>query len=72
MTDANFKSSIYLRSVVETDSITVTPVLWLANGNKYTLPDVTLEPAGTAIVDINAGLAAQGISSWATLSGYVL
>jgi Bacterial Ig-like domain (group 2) len=71
MTDANFKSSIYLRSVVETDSVTVTPILRLANGTKYTLPDVTLEPAGIAIIDINAGLQSKGISYWATLSGYV-
>jgi hypothetical protein len=71
ITDANFKASIYLRSVVETDPITVTPILWLANGTKYTLPNVTLEPAGIAIIDINAGLQSQGISPWATLSGYV-
>jgi hypothetical protein len=71
MTDANFKSSIYLRSVVESDPITVTPILWLSNGTKYTLPDVTLEPAGIAIIDINAGLQSKGISSWATLTGYV-
>ncbi len=71
MTDANFKSSIYLRSVVESDPITVTPILWLSNGTKYTLPNVTLEPAGIAIIDINAGLQSKGISSWSTLTGYV-
>jgi len=71
MTDANFKSSIYLRSVVETDPVTVTPILWLSNGMKYTLPDVTIEPAGVAIIDINAGLQSKGVSSWATLTGYV-
>ena len=71
MTDANFKSSIYLKNIVETDPVTVTPILYLANGTKYTLPDVKLEAGGTAIVDINAGLEAQGISSYATLSGYV-
>src|SRR5258708_5311705 len=71
MTDANFKSSIYLRSVVESDPVTVTPILWLSNGTKYTLPNVTLEPAGIAIIDINAGLQSKGISSWATLTGYV-
>jgi hypothetical protein len=71
ITDANFKSSIYLKNVVETSRVTVTPVLYLSNGAKYVLPDVTLEPAGTAIVDINAGLQAQGIASYATLSGYV-
>jgi hypothetical protein len=71
MTDANFKSSIYLKNAVATDPITVTPILYLSNGTKYTLPNVTLEPSGTAIVDINAGLEQQGIASYATLSGYV-
>src|SRR5882762_182229 len=69
--DANFKSSIYLKNVVETSPVTIKPVLYLSNGMKYALPDVILEPAGTAIVDINAGLQAHGIASYATLSGYV-
>lgn len=71
ITDANFKSSIYLKNVVETSPVTVTPVLFLSNGTKYVLPDVTLEPSGTAIVDVNAGLQAQGVAGYATLSGYV-
>jgi hypothetical protein len=71
MIDANFKSSIYLRNVVETDPVTVTPILYLSNGTKYALPDVTVEPAGVAIISINDGLQKKGISSWATLSGYV-
>jgi hypothetical protein len=71
MTDANFKSSIYLRNSVETDPITVTPVLHLSNGSKYTLADVKVEPAGIAIIDINAGLSKLDISPVATLSGYV-
>src|SRR6267143_5688638 len=71
MIDANFKSSIYLRNVVETDPVTVTPILYLSNGTKYTLPDVTVEPAGIAIISINDALQKKGISSFATLSGYV-
>src|SRR6267154_3009090 len=71
MIDANFKSSIYLRNVVETDPVTVTPILYLSNGVKYTLPDVTVEPAGVAIISINDALQKKGISSWATLQGYV-
>jgi hypothetical protein len=51
MTDANFKSSIYLKNVVETSAVTVTPILYLSNGTKYTLTDVTLEPSGTAILE---------------------
>jgi hypothetical protein len=56
MIDGNFKSSIYLKNGVETSSVTVTPILYLSNGTRYSLPDVQLEPAGTAIVDINASL----------------
>ena len=35
------------------------------------MPAVTLEPTGIAIVDINQGLAEQGVAPYATLSGYV-
>src|SRR5579872_6958522 len=41
MIDANFKSTIYLRNDVETDPVTVTPILWLSNGKRFTLDDVT-------------------------------
>jgi hypothetical protein len=71
MTDADFKSSIYLKNIVETDPVTVTPILHLSNGAKYTLTAVTVQPAGLAIISINDELQRQGISSWATLSGYI-
>ena len=71
MTDPNTRSSIYVRNVVETDSITTTPILYLSNGNRYVLPDVAVEPAGVAIISINDELEKQGISSKAPLSGYV-
>ena len=71
MVDANFKSAIYIRNVVETQSVSVTPILYLSNGTKYSLPQVKLEPAGTTIVDVNAALDSLGLASYATLSGYV-
>lgn len=71
MTDANWKSSIYLRNGVETDSITVTPILHLSNGARYVLADVAIEPAGVAIININDGLDKLGISPVATFSGYL-
>jgi hypothetical protein len=71
MVDASLKSAIYLKNGVETSAVTVTPVLYLSNGVKYKLPDLKLEPSGTAVVDINAALAELGIASYATLSGYV-
>jgi hypothetical protein len=71
MTDANFKSSIYIKSDLQTSSLAVTPLLYLSNGKKLRLPDVTVEAAGTAVIRVNDALASLGISSWATLSGYV-
>jgi DNA-directed RNA polymerase subunit H (RpoH/RPB5) len=53
MTDPDFKSSIYIKNIVETDPVTVTPILHLSNGAKYTLPDVTIKPADLAIISIN-------------------
>jgi hypothetical protein len=71
MMDANFKSTIYLRNDVETDPVTVTPILWLSNGKRFTLDDVTLEPAGISVININQELSNKGLASWATLMGYV-
>ena len=71
ITDANFKSALYLKNVVENHAVTVTPILYLANGMQYSLPQVSIDPAGTATVDINAALNSLGIASYATLSGYV-
>ena len=59
MTDAYTKSSVYVRSDVETASITVIPVLYLSNGVKVSLSAITLKPAGTAVININDGLAAE-------------
>jgi len=70
-TDGNFKSTVYLDNMLKEDSLTVTPVLHLANGVAYTLAPVTLEPSGTAAIDINQSLAKQGVAPYATLSGYV-
>jgi hypothetical protein len=71
MTDPNSSATLYLKNNVEVSAIKVTPVLHLSNGAQYPLPDVNLEPSGTAQVSINDGLQAQGIASFAPLSGYV-
>jgi hypothetical protein len=70
MTGANNKASLYLKNGLKTDTITVTPILYLSNGGRYALPAVTLEPSGTSIVDINEGLAKQGIAPYGQLYGY--
>jgi len=71
MVDANFKSTIYLKNIVETSPITVTPVLHVSNGKRYALPAIQLEASGTATLDVNSSLQALGIAPYATLSGWV-
>lgn len=71
MIGANFKSSIYIKSVVETSPVPVTPILYLSNGVRFVLPPIQLEPAGIAVIDVNTALQNQGIAPYATLSGYV-
>src|SRR5258708_32253084 len=71
MIDANFKFSIYLKNDIKVAPITVTPILYLSNGQRYQLQDVSLEPSGTAVISINQALSDQGIAPWGTLSGYV-
>jgi hypothetical protein len=70
MTDGKWKASLYLKNRLKTDPITVAPVLYLSNGQRYPLAPVTLEPSGTAIVDIGQGLESVGIAPYATLCGY--
>jgi hypothetical protein len=71
MIDANFKSTLYLKNGVKNAPVTATPILYLSNGKNFTLPEVQLDPSGTAVVNINNELSKQGIASWATLSGYL-
>jgi hypothetical protein len=69
MVGANFKSSIYVKNLVETSTVSVTPVLYLSNGIKFTLTPVQLAPAGIAVIDVNGALQNQGIAPYATLRG---
>jgi hypothetical protein len=71
MIDANSRSTIYVKNVVETSAVTATPILFLSNGAKYILPELTLDPGGTGVVDVNASLQSLGIAPYATLMGYV-
>lgn len=71
MTDANFKSTLTLRNLVATTAITVTPTIYLSNGRKILLTNVKLDPDGVVVINLNDELAKHGVSSFATLSGYV-
>ena len=70
MTGPNMKSALYLKNTMKTSPLTVTPIFYLSNGVRVTSSPVSLEPSGTAIVDINQSLAQQGIAPYATLYGY--
>jgi hypothetical protein len=71
MSDANFRSTIYVKNIVKFAPLTVSPVLYLSNGKAIKIPDLTLEPSATSVIDVNAALRDQGIAPWATLYGYV-
>src|SRR5579885_1067283 len=70
MNDAHWKAALYLKNGLKADPITVTPTLYLSNGQRYPLPSVNLDPSGTAIVDIGQALESVGIAPYATLCGY--
>jgi len=71
MIDADLKSTVYIKNVVETSAVTVTPILYLSNGARYSLPESKLEPAGIAVIDVKSALQNIGIAPYATLSGYM-
>jgi hypothetical protein len=71
MIDPNRKATIYIKNGLAELPLTVTPILFLSNGNRYALDAVTLEAAGTAVISINSALDMLGIASFAMLSGYV-
>jgi hypothetical protein len=70
MTDSNMKASLYLKNELKMDSLSVKPILYLSNGVRYALPAVSLEPSGTAIVDVNQALASEGVAPYAQLYGH--
>ena len=71
MVDANFKSTIYVKNLVETSAVPVTPVLYLSNGKQFALTPLQLAPGGIAVIDVNEALQNQSIAPYATLTGYV-
>ena len=55
--DGNFESTIRIKNSLVVGPLTVTPVLYMADGTPYTLPAVTVPTAGVAVVDVNQALA---------------
>ena len=67
-TDTSFNSTIQIKNRLVTEPVTVTPVLFMADGTEFDLPDVILPAAGVATVNVNSALAniqsaAAGITS---------
>jgi hypothetical protein len=54
--DHTFEPALILTNILENTALTVTPVLYAADGSEYDLPPLTLGPAGVAIVDIRQSL----------------
>ncbi|HLK03908.1 MAG TPA: hypothetical protein VKT53_05665 [Candidatus Acidoferrum sp.] len=71
MTGPHMKASLYLKNDLEVGELSVTPIIYLSNGVRYALEPVVLDASGTAVVDINQGLARQGVAPYAELYGYV-
>lgn len=57
-TDGNFESALIIKNVLEITPITVTPVLYMADGTEYVLSPVDLDASGVATVNINFALQA--------------
>ena len=56
-TDTSFNSTIQIKNRLVTEPVTVTPVLFMADGTEFDLPDVILPAAGVATVNVNSALA---------------
>lgn len=54
--DHTYKATLRLKNHVQTASISVTPVLYLADGTRYPLAPITLAASGVATVDLNQQL----------------
>ena len=54
--DHTFQSTIRIKNVVENAGLSVTPVLFMADGTEYDLQKLQLDPGGVALVSVNDAL----------------
>lgn len=54
--DSGFISTIHIKNVLTVGPLTVTPVLFMADGTEYDLPAVWLPTAGTSNIRVNDAL----------------
>ncbi|MBZ5536142.1 MAG: Ig-like domain-containing protein [Acidobacteriia bacterium] len=57
-TDHTFEATLRIKNELLTDPLSVTPVLFMADGTEYDLPPVTIGSADVVSVEINAALRA--------------
>jgi Bacterial Ig-like domain (group 2) len=69
-TDGHFDPVLRLKNVLLKQPLTVTPSLFFADGTEYKLPAVTLEPAGTAQINIRYALQDLPANLQSHLSAY--
>jgi hypothetical protein len=65
--DNDFDPVLRLKNVLLNQPLSVTPILYFADGTEYHLPDVTLEPAG--VTQVNIRIALQSVP--ANIQGHV-
>ena len=56
--DHNFTSVLHLTNILITSNLTVTPKIFFADGTEFALNPVTLDPGGTAEIDIGLSIKA--------------
>ncbi|MGF7183224.1 hypothetical protein [Tunturiibacter psychrotolerans] len=55
--DGNFESVLHIKNVLETSELTVTPVLWMADGTEYDLAPIPLQKAESVSINIAHAIA---------------
>jgi hypothetical protein len=55
-TDGTFSPTFMLKNALEQTPMKVTPVLYMADGTEYDLPQVQLDPAGVAMINVVTAL----------------
>ena len=68
--DHNFDSVLHIKNVLSITSITVIPVLYMADGTEYDLSPIEIEPSGIALMSVNHALSDAPASVRSHLSDY--
>lgn len=55
-TDGGFQPVLMLKNMLEISPISVSPILFMADGTEYDLPEVQLDPAGVAMINVKTAL----------------